>query len=83
MFGKHSLDLLLLLSDNLASELKAIIESYLPESLNDFKSIIERNVPRFSTGAISNVEDLVFARNHALKSIGTEHQWFDSLTSKF
>lgn len=64
-------------SDDLSTDLKKIIEEYLPESLNDFRGIIERNIPRTSIKTIHKlIEDLSFARAHALNKVGTEIDLF-------
>lgn len=64
-------------SDDLSSELKNIVAAYLPESLNNFRDIIERNIPRTSVETISRLmEDLSVARAHALNTISTEIDLF-------
>lgn len=64
-------------SDNLSSELKNIVAEYLPESLNNFKDVIERNIPSTGVETIPRLmEDLSVARIHALSTINTEIDLF-------
>ena len=61
-------------SDELSLELKKIIEDFLPESLSDFKNIIESKAPPIDSGNLpsSIASELLKTRDQSLKLVGSD-----------